>query len=217
MSRLTTLGIQLGLVVAAYAQGRLITHPALPFRLPTSSGNLNACCAGHSTGVSHGAKAFQQGGGPTTIPYIVPYPVFASTPDPSDNAGEDEWPADPPQDAVPSMPAFGPSGDSVLPQSVYERSGADPSTSRQGPPESEFACPAISPPVAPDADTRFLVFIALKDSRVYLAVAYWITGQTLHYLTPTGIHNQVSVLLVDHQLSSKLNAAHEFKLVLPPE
>ena len=218
MSKVIIAAIQLVLVIAAYGQGRLITHPGLSFRLPASSGSVTPCCAGATARIGHGSAAFQRGGGPTTIPYIVPYPVFVNSPDPIDNSADDEMPADPPQDATPSVPTFGPSGDAVLPQSVYERSDAGPSTSKHDPPESGFACPA-TPPASPDADAHAgsLVFIALKDSRVYVAVAYWILAQTLHYITPAGIHNQVSVPLIDQQLSSKLNAAHEFKLLLPAE
>lgn len=63
---------------------------------------------------------------------------------------------------------------------------------------------------------RFLVFIALKDSRVYTAVAYWVQGETLHYITPNGSHNQVSLDLVDRNLSSRLNAGRLVELMLAP-
>jgi hypothetical protein len=62
-------------------------------------------------------------------------------------------------------------------------------------------CPAPEPPVNP---ARF--FIALKDHWVYVAIAYWVQSGTLHYVTPRGSHNQVSLDLVDRQVSRKLNA-----------
>jgi hypothetical protein len=59
--------------------------------------------------------------------------------------------------------------------------------------------------------------IALKDGSVYMAVAYWIEDSTLHYITPQGKHNQVSLPLVDRHLSQKLNQGRsEFRLPDPP-
>ena len=60
------------------------------------------------------------------------------------------------------------------------------------------------------------VLIAVKGGLVKLATAYWVEDRTLHYLTPQGDHNQVSLDLVDRNLSVRLNqgSAHEF---VPPE
>jgi hypothetical protein len=59
------------------------------------------------------------------------------------------------------------------------------------------------------------VFIAIKG-HVCTAIAYWVQGDTLHYITAQGSHNQVSLVLVDRQTSAKLNAGRLVKLVLPP-
>ena len=48
--------------------------------------------------------------------------------------------------------------------------------------------------------------IAYKDHSVYTALAYWMEGGALHYVTPQNVHNQVSLDLLDLELTKKLNA-----------
>ena len=59
-------------------------------------------------------------------------------------------------------------------------------------------------------------FIALKDGWVTAAVAYWVREETLHYITPHGSHNMVSLDLVDRQRSTKLNEGGRVPFILPP-
>jgi hypothetical protein len=47
--------------------------------------------------------------------------------------------------------------------------------------------------------------IAFKDHSIYSAIAYWIDGETLHYFTSGNTHNQVSMALVDKDLTERLN------------
>jgi fido (protein-threonine AMPylation protein) len=47
--------------------------------------------------------------------------------------------------------------------------------------------------------------IAFKDHSVYSAIAYWVEGETLHYFTSGNTHNQVSMGLVDKELTDRLN------------
>jgi len=47
--------------------------------------------------------------------------------------------------------------------------------------------------------------IAFKDHTIYSAVAYWVDGDTLHYFTSGNTHNQVSLSLVDRDLTQRLN------------
>jgi len=75
---------------------------------------------------------------------------------------------------------------------------------------------APSPPPAPPSEDQVIFLIALKDSSVYSAVAYWVEGETLHYVTPQGKHNQVSLDLVDRQVSDKLNQGRKVEFRLPP-
>ncbi|MFY9725079.1 MAG: hypothetical protein WAJ87_06265 [Bryobacteraceae bacterium] len=58
-------------------------------------------------------------------------------------------------------------------------------------------------------------YIALKDHHVYLAVAYWVEGDTLHYFLPGNTHNQVSLALVDRDLTERLNRESNVEVHLP--
>jgi hypothetical protein len=82
-----------------------------------------------------------------------------------------------------------------LDQQIRDAGQAAPSGKDRQPPRTE----------QPDPADRVLYLIALKDHWVYAAVAYWIDGGMLHYITAQGIHNQVSLELVDRQTSTKLN------------
>jgi hypothetical protein len=58
-------------------------------------------------------------------------------------------------------------------------------------------------------------YIALKDHRVYLAVAYWVEGDTLHYFLAGNTHNQVSLSMVDRDLMKRLNRESGAEVRLP--
>ena len=58
-------------------------------------------------------------------------------------------------------------------------------------------------------------YIALKDHHIYLAVAYWLDGNTLHYFLPGNTHNQVSLSLVDRDLTVRLNRESGTEVRLP--
>jgi len=57
--------------------------------------------------------------------------------------------------------------------------------------------------------------IAFKDHTIYSAVAYYVDGDTLHYFTTGNVHNQVSLSLVDRQLTEQLNHQHNADVLLP--
>jgi hypothetical protein len=57
--------------------------------------------------------------------------------------------------------------------------------------------------------------IAFKDHTIYSAVAYWVEGNTLHYFTTGNTHNQVSLALVDRELTDRLNRESGANLQLP--
>jgi hypothetical protein len=50
--------------------------------------------------------------------------------------------------------------------------------------------------------------IVYKDRSIHAALAYWVEGGTLHYVTTDNAHNQVSLDLVDIAASTKLNSDH---------
>ncbi|HUE22893.1 MAG TPA: hypothetical protein VMQ86_14500, partial [Bryobacteraceae bacterium] len=57
--------------------------------------------------------------------------------------------------------------------------------------------------------------IAFKDHTIYSAVAYYAEGDTLHYFTSGNVHNQVSLSLVDRQLTEQLNRDRNVTVRLP--
>jgi len=57
--------------------------------------------------------------------------------------------------------------------------------------------------------------IAFKDHSIYSAFAYWVEADTLHYVTPQRVHNQVSINLVDRDLTDKLNRDRQLQVKLP--
>lgn len=64
--------------------------------------------------------------------------------------------------------------------------------------------PQAQAPVQQEEPAHYL--IALQDHTVYSAVAYWVDGDTLHYFTSGNTHNQVSLSLVDKDLTKRLNS-----------
>jgi hypothetical protein len=71
-------------------------------------------------------------------------------------------------------------------------------------------------PAAPAMDDQPIYLIALKDTTVYPAIGYWVQGDALHYITPQGKHNQVSLELVDRKTSERLNEGRQIDFHLPP-
>lgn len=66
---------------------------------------------------------------------------------------------------------------------------------------------------APSDSTYYL--IAFKDHTIYSTVAYYTEGDTLHYFTSGNVHNQVSLSLVDRQLTEQLNRDRNVEVRLP--
>ena len=64
-----------------------------------------------------------------------------------------------------------------------------------------------------DQPTIFL--IALTDHTVVAAIAYWVDGDTLHYFTSGNTHNQVSLSLIDRDMTQRLNKESGIDLKLP--
>jgi len=58
--------------------------------------------------------------------------------------------------------------------------------------------------------------IAFKDHTIYAALAYWLEDNTLHYVTNQNTHNQVSLDLVDRELSGRLNRERNVDFRLSP-
>jgi hypothetical protein len=139
---------------------------------------------------------------------ILAYPIIGGYGYGGDNGNSYQQPAPnitivmPPQQTGPAVTinqGAPPAGDSAAPSGGNVQSYQAPTEERPEP-----------------SDDQVLFFIALKDSSVYTAVAYWIEDGTLHYITPRGKHNQVSLGLVDRETSAKLNQGRKVEFRLPP-
>ena len=92
---------------------------------------------------------------------------------------------------------------------------------------AEPNAPYAAPPPAPVTDRRPTVddekptvyLLAFKDATVHSCLAYWVEGDTLHYVTTQYSQNRISMDLVDRELSSQLNRERNvaFKLAAPAE
>jgi hypothetical protein len=55
----------------------------------------------------------------------------------------------------------------------------------------------------------------MKDTTIYAASSYWVEANTLNYITLQGNQNQVSMDLVDRDLSRRLNRDRSVAFGLP--
>ncbi len=94
-----------------------------------------------------------------------------------------------------------------------DSSGPQYATAAEPPPHSMILNFEDSDETAPAEPAHY--YIALKDHHVYLAVAYWVEGDTLHYFLPGNTHNQVSLSLVDRDLMRRLNRESGTEVQLP--
>jgi len=93
--------------------------------------------------------------------------------------------------------------------------GPPPQPGEERPTIQTYSAPSAPRP-EPSQDQP-LFFIGLTDNSVYTAVAYWVEGGTLNYVTPQGRHNQVSLSLIDRETTARLNRGGRFQLHLPGE
>jgi endonuclease YncB( thermonuclease family) len=64
-------------------------------------------------------------------------------------------------------------------------------------------------------DRQVMFLIALKDHTIFPAVAYWVDGDTLNYITVQGAKNSVSLDLVDRDFSKQINQERRVEFGLP--
>jgi hypothetical protein len=64
-------------------------------------------------------------------------------------------------------------------------------------------------------DQPTIYLIALRDHTVVQALGYWMEGSTLHYVSAEHTLNQVSIDLVDRDLSQRLNDERGLEFRLP--
>jgi len=60
-----------------------------------------------------------------------------------------------------------------------------------------------------------MFLIAMKDHTIFPAIAYWVEGDTLNYITVQGAKNSVSLDLVDRDFSKQINKERKVEFGLP--
>jgi len=167
---------------------------------PTFAGRLAATISGFPPYTGAPAQMRGHGRGAALAPLM--YPVFV---------GGYYGPAYEPQPSVIVYPPAQPAPQVVINQ-YFGPSSEAPSSAETGVRITQVPPRAPAPPPAQETVT-FL--IATTDGSVFTAAAYWVEGETLHYVTPYGKHEQVALNRVDRQLSEKLNEGRQVEFRLP--
>jgi len=145
---------------------------------------------------------------------IVPYPVFYGGYygyyDPSTDAQQQPAPANSYGDTG-SYGAPGQSPVVILNQSFQPET---PNPVLRDYSNTPLPPTAANPGGRPD-DQPTIYLIAMTDHTILPAVAYWVEGDTLAYITSEGDQNRVSLALVDREFSQKLNADRNVEFRLP--
>lgn len=194
------------------AGGTQIGVPGVPYRQMNVYGYGNSGFGYGNSGLYGGGR--NRGGvvNSYAVPLAVPVPVYVGGgyDDPSAyGAGYAAPPA-----VAPGPPAQAPPNVII----IYPQGAAAP-YGPTAPPSMLMSQPQPAEAAAPPADngeTATHYFIALKDHSIYSAVAYWVDGDTLHYFTTGSTHNEVSLSLVDRDLTKRLNEESGLQLSLPP-
>jgi hypothetical protein len=167
---------------------------------------------GHANGSPYSRPAYRSAG-VVAVPYAVPvylggyagYTGYYDGGVPPDAAATQAGPAQP--NVIVVYPSGMPAG--VPPSGGYGETYAPPSGQAVGP------ASAGNPDQGAASPSSATYLIAFKDHTVYSAVAYWVEGDTLHYFTSGATHNQVSLSLVDRELTQRLNAEAGNNMQLP--
>jgi hypothetical protein len=131
-------------------------------------------------------SSYGYGGGAVVVPYAVPVYVPYVEPQPQVHL------APPPQViyVVPGAPER--SMTTTAPAGIVTY--VVPSKSDTNEPKSDSG-----------EDAKRFYLIALRNYSIYTATEYWLEGDTLHYVTHYGAHNQASLDQVDLDLTHRLN------------
>ena len=190
---------------------------------------------GHAGGFSRGfgnpGHANHPGHGSTTI---VPYPVYyggyygAYGYDPSAAGYAPGYNEDPSQANGPGIPSVVINQNFVPPQGnpqVREYTSDQPPPQEQSglklyqaPPSHPYADAvptAAAPQRAVNNGQPTIYLIAFRDHSIVQALGYWMQGNTLHYVSAEQTLNQVSIDLVDRDLSQRLNDERGLDFRLP--
>jgi hypothetical protein len=158
-------------------------------------------------------------GGTLWVPYVVPFYVGGY------GYGYGDTPADPaaqqPQQQQPNVTVVYPPQPAPVIINQYGSGGGEGPTGQaqpaaaEAPPQGPYMPSAEDSANSSTGDTSPYL-IAFKDHSIYSAVAYWVDGDTLHYFTSGNTHNQISLELVDRDLTERLNKEAGREMNLPP-
>jgi hypothetical protein len=150
---------------------------------------------------------------------IVPYPVFyggysgyVAPPPAYGYYGEDA----PPQGYAQPAPGYYQSGNGDPNQSpvVIINQNYRPDTAN--PVLHDYSNTTLPPPTSVIQDAPPTIYlIAMTDHTIFPAVAYWVEGDTLNYITTEGSKNRASLSLVDREFSRQLNDERHVEFHLP--
>ena len=149
---------------------------------------------------------------PSMQTVIVPYPMYIESPPQDLSTGDDSNDVGPPLETnsgpapAPNVqyPGPRPSGGQVI------GSGGDRSRAGNIPQASDVPVPVAS------HDQRTVYLVAFKDHSVVQALGYWMELGTLHYISANYSENQVTLDLIDRELTTRLNAEQNIDFTLPP-
>jgi hypothetical protein len=162
---------------------------------------------------------------------IVPYPVFYGGYyggygyDPSVPPGYGQGYAEDGSQSGPGLPSVVINQNFVPPQGnpqVREYTGDQQQQPDQGglklyqaPPSHPYADAAAAAQRPAWTDQPTIYLIAFRDHTIVQALGYWMEGTTLHYVSAEQTLNQVSIDLVDRDLSQRLNDERHVEFRLP--
>jgi hypothetical protein len=148
---------------------------------------------------------------------IVAYPIYVGGYDPYSSAAQQEQQAPAQQYITVVYPPQQPA-----PMIVYQVPAGETSPEAASAPQSDSNLRSYRAPSNEPATQRaqpegedITYYLAFKDRTVYPAVAYYVEGDTLHYFTAGNQHNQVSVSLVDRDMTERLNRRSGVSVKLP--
>jgi hypothetical protein len=113
----------------------------------------------------------------------------------------------PPQETTPQQPVI--INQYFSSRNATTQTEGDTTTTAETAPSDPAAVPQAAVPrngAPQNAVPQNYYLIAYKNHTVYTVLAYWLEGDTLHYVTTQNTHNQASLSLIDLDRTIKLNA-----------
>jgi hypothetical protein len=152
-------------------------------------------------------QPFVHGTGRTGTVFTYGYPVYVG------GYVDNSYPAEPAPQQQPNVTVIYPPQPAPVIINLFGSDHAQDSTTTTTTTTTAERQP-VEEPASTSEPSHYL--IAFKDHTIYWAVAYWVDGDTLHYFTSGNTHNQVSLSLIDRDLTQRLNKESGLEVNLPP-